>query len=304
MPAALLTSSSEISLKALYLLSVHKREMPYYKRAIQGWLGGAYLSLGGLVASTIAGGFLSSNAALAKLIYAVLFPIGLMLIVFAQVDLFTSNCLIVALGVFYDTKKHKKCLPLLPKSNSFEEMQCSYSLMDVLNVLINSWLWNLIGSLCMAYFLAFHGNLLTASMAEFVVSAAQKKLALSSDSLFLRAVSANWLVCLAVFFANGTTNILEKAFVVWFPIFTFVGIGLEHSVANMFTIPCAILIQLDTSITWAVFFTNNIIHVTLGNIVGGLIVAVTFFVLNSEYDLENPFANDIEAARPLRKTEE
>jgi len=47
----------------------------------------------------------------------------------------------------------------------------------------------------------------------------------------------------------------------------------------MFTFPCAILSNADPSITWKVFFINNIFLVTLGNYFGGWIVAVSYYAL-------------------------
>ena len=278
-------SPNEISLKTLYEMSGYKKKLPYYKRAIQGWMGGAYLSLDGLFACVVAGGFLQTNPGLAKLVYAALFPVGLMLIVFGQVDLFTSNCMIVSLGVYYDIKKNgSRCLSLLPNRN---EANGTYSVLDIFFVLINSWLWNLVGSLCIAYFLVYKGDFLVhgSTTAQYFVALAHKKFALSTDAVFLRSIAANWLVCLAVFFANGSKGALEKGFLIWFPIATFVGIGLEHSVANMFTIPCAILSSVDDSITWHAFFQNNIFQVTVGNFFGGLLVAVTFLLLIGELDV-------------------
>ena len=59
----------------------------------------------------------------------------------------------------------------------------------------------------------------------------------------------------------------------------FVGIGLEHSVANMFTFPCAILSKVDPDITWRAFFANNIFLATLGNLFGGWFVGVAYYAL-------------------------
>ena len=92
------------SLRSLIAAAAYKRKLPYYQRALQGWLGGAYLAFGNFVSAALAGGYLTTSPATAKLVYAVLFPIGLMLIIFSQVDLFTSNCMTVTLGVYYDSK--------------------------------------------------------------------------------------------------------------------------------------------------------------------------------------------------------
>jgi formate/nitrite transporter FocA (FNT family) len=55
--------------------------------------------------------------------------------------------------------------------------------------------------------------------------------------LFGKAVGANWLVNLAITTANGARSIASKVAAIWLPITTFVALGLEHAVANMFLIP-------------------------------------------------------------------
>ena len=56
-----------------------------------------------------------------------------------------------------------------------------------------------------------------------------------------KAVLCNWLVCLAVFLATSASDLTGKMVGIWFPISTFVAIGLEHSVANMFILPLGLL---------------------------------------------------------------
>lgn len=72
---------------------------------------------------------------------------------------------------------------------------------------------------------------------------------------------------------------------------TFVASGYEHSVANMFFIPNGILMKTVPSVVaasnltaeqlaqlnWHAFFVNNLIPVTLGNIVGALVFVVLLF---------------------------
>jgi len=67
----------------------------------------------------------------------------------------------------------------------------------------------------------------------------------------------------------------------------FVSSGFEHSVANMYFIPAGILTQgfitdptkITASVNWVSMWTSNLIVVTLGNIVGGLLfVGVIYWV--------------------------
>lgn len=63
-----------------------------------------------------------------------------------------------------------------------------------------------------------------------------------------------------------------------FPISAFVALGFEHSVANMYLIPIAMLSGAD-----GISFTDvvaNILPVTLGNIVGGgVLVALVYWLI-------------------------
>ena len=91
-----------------------KKELPYYKRALSAWLGGAYLSLGGLLALSFGSLFAHENfLSAASLAYACTFPVGLLLIVLTKVDLFTSNCMISTIALWYG----RKSLTLFPLKN-------------------------------------------------------------------------------------------------------------------------------------------------------------------------------------------
>ena len=267
------------TLTSLYELAIFKASLPYHKRAVAAWLGGAYLSFGGILALTFASNFAAEMmTSMGTLIYAFIFPVGLLLIVLTKVDLFTSNCMVVTVGVWYDFKT----LTFGPKNSR------SMSIIGILNTLVNSWIWNLIGSLCMAYFLCIKGDLINDRVGVSLIAMAKRKFALTPSACFIRAISANWLVCLAVFLAySNEDNTVAKIVSIWFPIMAFVGIGLEHSVANMFTLPLAVMYNTiaptdiaSNQVTWTAW-GNNILLVTLGNILGGMFTALVYCIINS-----------------------
>jgi formate transporter len=86
---------------------------------------------------------------------------------------------------------------------------------------------------------------------------------------FARAVMCNWLVCLAIWMAAASSTLPGKALAVMFPIPAFVAIGLEHAIANMFIIGAGIF--NGAQVSWGAMMVNNIVPVTLGNIVGGAV---------------------------------
>jgi hypothetical protein len=78
------------------------------------------------------------------------------------------------------------------------------------------------------------------------------------------------MVSLAVFMAGASNDLPGKLVGCWFPISTFVGIGLEHSIANLFILPCALLLGAD--VTLGAVITKNLIPVVLGNFIAGAVV--------------------------------
>jgi len=69
--------------------------------------------------------------------------------------------------------------------------------------------------------------------------------------------------------ASMARDIAGKMVAIWFPISAFVALGLEHSVANMFIIPMAMF--SGAAVTWKTFLFRNLLPVTLGNVVGGML---------------------------------
>jgi formate/nitrite transporter len=92
---------------------------------------------------------------------------------------------------------------------------------------------------------------------------------------FAKGVLCNWLVCTAVWMATSTPDIGSKAAAVIFPIYGFVALGLEHSVANMFLIPFGMM--QGASISVGDMFFKNLIPCTLGNFVGGSLFVAWFY---------------------------
>ncbi len=130
------------------------------------------------------------------------------------------------------------------------------------------------------------------------MNVANGKLGLTWDDALLRGIGCNWLVCLAVWLAISSDDIIGKILGIWFPIMAFVTIGFEHSVANMFFIPLGIALANDcrrhhdlegrhdhTTRTWVQglttdwthFIINNLLPVTIGNILGAAIFVAALY---------------------------
>lgn len=197
---------------------------------------GAVLSLAAATA-VIAGGPAASPE-WAALIKAILFPIGLILIIMANLSLFTGN--IYSYGA---------CV-----ANGCNKWQA-------LGLLVISWFGNLIGSIWVAYGVRI-------SIPGFDLHAleqvANSKILIPYPQLFVLAVFCNMLVCYAVSMARRNTGVL-KLFGIFFPIFLFVFFGFEHSIADMFY-------MLFTEEFSAQNYLAFLGIATAGNIIGGVLV--------------------------------
>ncbi len=241
-----------------------KSEMPTGPLLTLGFLAGAFIAFGGLLAVVVGGGLpgiQAENPGLQKLVFGSVFPVGLILVVVAGAELFTGNTAC--------------CLPaLLSKRISLAGLAKNWSL---------SYVGNFVGSIFVVLFLTYLTGLLAQDpWLGTITGIAEAKVSQGFWPLFFKGVGCNWLVCLSVWLAIASDDVASKVFGIWFPIMAFVAIGFEHSVANMFFIPAGIMYGAD--VTWMQFFTVNLIPVTLGNIVGGsLFVGVIYwYIYNRE----------------------
>jgi formate/nitrite transporter FocA (FNT family) len=79
------------------------------------------------------------------------------------------------------------------------------------------------------------------------------------------------LVMLAIIMATLAKDIVSKVVCCILPIMVFVACGFEHCVANMFLIPAGLLSKGLPLTAQAAMF-GNILPVTLGNILGGVLI--------------------------------
>ncbi|MBN1323980.1 MAG: formate/nitrite transporter family protein [Methanotrichaceae archaeon] len=228
-----------------------KAEMPFGPLLTLGFLAGAFIAFGGLLAVIVGGGvpgLKADNPGLQKFLFGAAFPVGLMLVVVAGAELFTGNTAC--------------CIPaVLSKKISWASCMRNWAV---------SYVGNFIGSIFVVFFLTYMTGLLAPEPWHgAIVAIAEGKVAQDFWPLFFKGIGCNWLVCLAVWLALASDDVISKLFGVWFPIMAFVSIGFEHCIANMFFIPAGIFYGAD--VTWAQFFVANLIPVTLGNIVGGAV---------------------------------
>jgi formate/nitrite transporter len=160
------------------------------------------------------------------------------------------------------------------------------------------YLGNLVGSVLVAV-LIFHSGQLGFShglLGGFTIKVAAYKTGLTFVQAFAMGILCNWLVCMAVWMAAASRDIVGKLFAIFFPIWLFITSGFEHSVANMYYIPAGLLAKTVpafveqakalgatdaglANLTWFRFAWTNLLPVTLGNLVGGgLFVGIVFWL--------------------------
>jgi formate/nitrite transporter len=229
-----------------------KLGLPARDLVVRGILSGALLGTATSLAFT---GALATGQAL---VGAIIFPVGLIIIVLLGLELVTGSFGLLPLARLEDG---------LPRER----------------VLAN-WGWvflgNMIGSVAYGALLAVAltnmGTVQPSGVAARIVQVAEAKTigyaAIGFAGIvtaFVKAMLCNWLVCLAVVLAMCTTSTIGKIAAAWMPVFIFFAQGFEHSVVNMFIIPTGMM--LGAKVTIADWWLWNQLPVTLGNLVGGAV---------------------------------
>ena len=227
------------------------------------FLAGAYIAFGGLLAEVASAGMIGAGAPLGleKFVFGAVFPVGLIIVVLAGSELFTGNVMFMTLGV----------------------LDGSASVGGLAKNWVLSWLFNFVGALFVAYVLAYMGGIMPTDssnpayvITEKAIAVSTAKVKMSFDVALIRGIGCNWLVCLAVWIANASDDVIGKILGIWFPIMAFVCIGFEHSVANMFFIPLGMFLGAE-GVNWGTIIINNLIPVTIGNIIGGAIFVACIY---------------------------
>jgi formate/nitrite transporter len=242
-------------------VGVSKVESPWVSLFVLGVLAGAYIGFGGLLASTVS---LDASSKLglgpSRFLSGAAFSMGLMLVVIAGAELFTGNNLMIT--------------SIMSRAVTWQKVVARWAVVYAANFA---------GSILIVLLFYFSGLWKTGGglLGQSVVNVASAKVSLSFSEAFVRGVGCNWLVCLAVWMALASHQVIGKIGAIFFPIMGFVAIGFEHCVANMYFIPAGILLNqwagvpmpdgMDASLLgWGGFFWNNLLPVTVGNTVGGV----------------------------------
>nr|WP_278992455.1 formate transporter FocA [Plesiomonas shigelloides] len=230
-------------------------------------MAGVFISIAFVFYTTVMTGTGSVAWGLAKMVGGLAFALGLILVVLCGGELFTSTV-----------------LTLVAKASNRITWKQMFRNWGVVYV------GNFVGAIFFVGLIWLAGQHMAADgqWGLTVLKTAQHKLHHSFTQAVALGVLANLMVCLAVWMTYAGRSVTDKILAMLLPVAMFVASGFEHSIANMFMIPMGIVIHSFASpefwtamnvdpaqfadLTVSHFVFNNLIPVTIGNIIGGALL--------------------------------
>ena len=257
----------EMATRAEYV-GVRKAEAPAMTLFSLAVLAGAFIALGAVFATNTAAGSGDLPFGVAKLLTGLVFCLGLILVIVGGAELFTGNNLIVM--AWASGKVTGRAL-------------------------LRNWgivyAGNFVGSMGTALLVFLSKQYISGGgvVGETALKIANGKTSMDFFQAMVLGILCNVLVCLAVWMTFSARSAVDKIATIIFPVTAFVAVGFEHSIANMYFVPYGLFIKqfdpgfilesgLDvTNLTWVNFLLNNLIPVTIGNIIGGGVLVAAIY---------------------------
>jgi formate transporter FocA len=257
---------AEMAVKAAEL-GVKKTGLDTLRMFLLAVLAGSFIAMGAVFATTVSAGASALPFGVARLLAGLAFTLGLILVVVSGSELFTGNNLII---IAFANRRVK------------------------LSGLLRNWgvvyLGNFAGALLTAY-LMFQTRQYTfggGSIGLAALNIGEAKTSLAFGQAVALGLFCNALVCMAVWMCYSARSTIDKILAIVPPIAAFVAAGFEHSIANMYFIPVALFIKQGgtpaffeaigktpadfSHLTWGNFFLVNLLPVTIGNVIGGVVM--------------------------------
>jgi len=237
-------------------LGVAKARLPLLPLVMLGLLAGVFIGLGALF-FVIVQSDPSLGFAAKRVLGGIVFSLGLLLVIVAGAELFTGNNLLAMAWAE-------------GKSTSAEVLKNWVVICGA----------NFVGAagLAAVVVLSGHTEMNGGAVREAYVQIGAHKAALPPMKAFFSGVLCNVLVCMAVWMSLAGRSVVDKLAAIILPIAAFVAAGFEHSVANMYLIPLAMMLESGAIRDWGL--ARNLIPVIAGNLVGGsVLVALVYRVI-------------------------
>jgi len=247
-------------------VGVTKGNLEFWTMFALAILAGSFIGLGAEFCTLVITGS-GLGYGLTKLIGGLVFSLGLILVVVAGAELFTGNNLLTIAWLGGEVPFRR-----------------------VLRNWVTVFAGNLVGSLALAGLMFLTRQWVASDYAVGVtaIRIAADKVALPFWTALMRGILCNALVCLAVWLCSGARSVADKILAIVFPITAFVASSFEHSIANMYFVPYGMLLNTQPAMVEAataagvtaeqlgrltvVGFFNNLIPVTIGNVIGGAVM--------------------------------
>lgn len=251
-PAARLAETLEIDAYAPAQIAerveragVAKARLPFLQTFTLGVLAGAFIALGAMF-FTLVTTDPGTGLGPARFLGGIAFSLGLVMVAIAGAELFTGNNLLVMAWVDGRIR--------------LSELARNWAIV---------YLANLVGAVGMAVLVWLADGLALGQgrVLETAASIARAKVGLGPVEALFRGVLCNLLVCMAVWLSFAAREVTGKILAIVFPIAAFVALGFEHSIANMYLVPVAILHGVEGVSVGG--FLANLVPVTIGNVIGG-----------------------------------
>jgi formate/nitrite transporter len=243
------TKNPKETLNAVYQAGIYKAGLPLNLLCVQSFMAGIYIAMAGHLFLAVGGGVLGSAV----------FPTGLIAVTLTSAELFTGDALVFVASV-------------LGRRVPLSKLLRNWTV---------SWCLNFCGCLFWAGAIAYGSDSIKdLGRTELAITVALKKVHQSFLHIFLKAIGANFMVCLGVWQATCAEEVAGKILALWFPIAGFVMLGFEHSIANQFFLPLGAMLGGDIG---AGELVAALAAATLGNAIGGgvMVGAVYWYVYDS-----------------------
>lgn len=203
------------------------------------------------------------------LIASSFFSLCLWTIYYSKSELLTSNMMMTSVAVYFKKITSKKAV----------------------NIMTICYIGNFLGGLVVALLLAFTTILSGDATTHVLSHVLEVKYAYFADGsvidLFIRAIFCNFFINFAMLliYSNAVKSDFGRALSVFFGVFIFMYLGLEHSVANTVFFTMSGFYQLISGTDIGFMFMPsalNVIVAILGNLVGGgLCIGIYYSFINS-----------------------
>ena len=241
-------------------------------------LAGAMIAMGAAASSVAA--HTIPDVGVARLAAAVVFPVGLMMVILLGAELFTGDCLAV-MSVLDGKQKIR----------------------DIMRLLFIVYIGNFFGATLLAFLVSMSGQLdySAGMLGAYTIKVALGKVNISFTQGVVSGILCNILVCAAVLMAMCAKDVTGKIIAIFFSIMLFVTAGFEHCVANMYYITAGLLaknipeyanlamqeygytLEQINNLNYISYVFYNLLPVTIGNILGGIVfVGVPMLGLNTD----------------------